>query len=43
MAIQDDSSIALIPSAYGASKVYSVIPSNGNGDFDFSRSEMQQE
>lgn len=38
MAIQDDSSIALIPSAYGTSKVYSVIPSNGNGDFTFSRS-----
>lgn len=38
MAIQDDSSIALIPSAYGTSKVYSVIPSNGNGDFNFSRS-----
>ena len=38
MAIQDDSSLALIPSAYGTSKVYSVIPSNGNGDFDFSRS-----
>lgn len=38
MAIQDDSSVALIPSAYGTSKVYSVIPSNGNGDFDFSRS-----
>jgi hypothetical protein len=38
MAIQDDSSVALIPSAYGTSKVYSVIPSNGNGDFTFSRS-----
>ena len=38
MAVQDDSSVALIPSAYGTSKVYSVIPSNGNGDFDFTRS-----
>jgi hypothetical protein len=38
MAIQDDSSVALIPSAYGTSKVYSVIPSNGNGDFTFTRS-----
>ena len=38
MAVQDDSSVALIPSAYGTSKVYSVIPSNGNGDFTFTRS-----
>lgn len=30
--------LALIPSGYKASKVYSVLPVNGVGDFDFSRS-----
>ena len=30
-------SLALIPSAYKASKVYSVLPSNGDGDFSFAR------
>ena len=30
--------LALIPSGYKASKVYSVLPSSGVGDFDFSRS-----
>jgi len=30
--------LALIPSAYKASKVYSVLPADGVGDFDFSRS-----
>ena len=30
--------LALIPSGYKASKVYSVLPSDGVGDFDFSRS-----
>jgi hypothetical protein len=29
--------LALIPSAYKASKVYSVLPADGVGDFDFSR------
>ena len=29
--------LALIPSAYKASKVYSVLPNNGDGDFTFSR------
>ena len=29
--------LALIPSAYKTSKVYSVLPSNGDGDFTFSR------
>jgi hypothetical protein len=37
MAIQDDASLAMIPAAYGAAKLYSVIPSNGNGDFTHSR------
>jgi len=30
--------LALIPSGVKASKVYSVLPSDGTGDFDFSRS-----
>ena len=30
--------LALIPSGYKASKVYSVLPADGVGDFDFSRS-----
>lgn len=29
--------LAFIPSAYKTSKVYSVLPNNGNGDFAFSR------
>lgn len=29
--------LALIPSAYKASKIYSVLPSNGDGDFAFTR------
>lgn len=29
--------LALIPSAYKASKVYSILPNNGDGDFTFSR------
>jgi hypothetical protein len=31
-------SLALIPSGYKASKVYSVLPTDGSGDFDFTRS-----
>ena len=30
-------SLALIPSGYKASKVYSILPNNGDGDFAFSR------
>ena len=30
--------LALIPSAYKANKVYSVLPNDGTGDFDFTRS-----
>jgi len=37
MAIQDDASLAMIPAAYAATTLYSVIPSNGNGDFTHSR------
>ncbi len=31
-------SLAMIPSGYKAQKVYSVLPTNGDGDFTFSRS-----
>jgi len=37
MALTKNPKLALIPSGYKASKVYSVLPSNGVGDFDFSR------
>ena len=33
----DKASIALIPSGTKASKLYSVLPANGNGDFDHTR------
>jgi hypothetical protein len=29
--------IALIPSAYNLNKIYSVLPTDGAGDFDFDR------
>jgi len=32
MAIEDNASIALIPSGYKSGKVYSVIPDDGDGD-----------
>jgi len=38
MALTKNPKLALIPSGYKASKVYSVLPSNGVGDFDFTRS-----
>ena len=34
----DKASIALIPSGTKASKLYSVLPANGDGDFTHSRS-----
>ena len=37
MSLYDKSSIALIPSGTKASKLYSVLPANGNGDFTHSR------
>ena len=37
MSIYDKSSIALIPSGTKASKLYSVLPANGDGDFTHSR------
>ena len=30
-------SLVMIPSGYKSEKVYSVIPSNGDGDFTFTR------
>ena len=38
MALTKNPKLSLIPSGYKASKVYSVLPSDGVGDFDFSRS-----
>jgi hypothetical protein len=37
MALKDNASLALIPVAYKTSKVYSVIPNDADGDFDFTR------
>lgn len=37
MAIEDNASIALIPSGYKNGKLYSVIPDTGNGDFTHTR------
>jgi hypothetical protein len=38
MNIKDNASLAMIPVAYKEDKLYSVIPNDGDGDFDFSRS-----
>jgi hypothetical protein len=38
MALKDNASLALIPAAYKTSKIYSAIPTDGDGDFTFSRS-----
>ena len=37
MSIYDNAGVALIPSGTKASKLYSVLPANGNGDFTHSR------
>jgi len=37
MSKYDNAGLAMIPSGYKASKVYSVIPNTADGDFDFSR------
>jgi hypothetical protein len=37
MSLLQDASLLLTPNAYKTSKLYSIIPSNGNGDFTFSR------
>ena len=38
MAKYDSAGLAMIPSGYKASKVYSLIPNSSDGDFDFARS-----
>ena len=38
MSIYDNAGVALIPSGTKASKLYSVLPANGDGDFTHSRS-----
>lgn len=37
MSLLDKTTLVLTPNAYKTSKLYSVIPSNGNGDFTFYR------
>ena len=38
MSLLDKASLVQIPSGYKATKLYSVVPDSGAGDFDFSRS-----
>ena len=38
MALKDNASLALIPAAYKTSKIYSALPTDGDGDFTFTRS-----
>ena len=38
MSLADQASILLIPSGYKSQKLYSIFPTNGEGDFNFSRS-----
>ena len=38
MSLADDAKLLLIPTAYKSGKVYSVFPTNGDGDFDYTRS-----
>ena len=38
MSLYEKISLAQIPSGYKASTLYSVIPANGDGDFNFTRS-----
>ena len=38
MSLADDAKLLLIPTAYKSGKVYSVFPTNGDGDFTFTRS-----
>lgn len=37
MGVKDTANLALIPAAYKASKVYSALPTDGDGDFTFTR------
>ena len=38
MGVKDTANLAMIPAAYAEEKVYSVLPSDGDGDFTFTRS-----
>jgi hypothetical protein len=38
MSLFDDASLVMIPSAYKDGKLYSIKPTDGSGDFTFSRS-----
>jgi len=38
MSLADDAKLLLIPTAYNTSKVYSVFPTDGDGDFTYTRS-----
>ena len=38
MSLADEAKLLLIPSGYKSGKVYSVFPTNGDGDFTFTRS-----
>jgi len=38
MSLADQASLLFIPSGYKSQKVYSIFPTDGDGDFDFSRS-----
>ena len=38
MSLADKASLLLIPTGYKSQKVYSIFPTDGDGDFDFSRS-----
>src|SRR5210317_957199 len=38
MSLADDAKLLLIPTGFGPSKVYSVFPTDGDGDFDYTRS-----
>lgn len=38
MSLADDAKLLLIPTGYGTSKVYSVFPTDGDGDFTYTRS-----
>ena len=37
MSLLDIASLLVTPNAYKATKLYSIIPSNGNGDFTVTR------
>jgi hypothetical protein len=37
MGVKDTANLAMIPAAYAEDKVYSVVPSDGDGDFTFTR------